>query len=69
MSEFQRRVRGGQSVLLDHVCKTMTELNLERCKCIPVNMPGADWRALQELVREDPSRELFKARPYRLKEA
>jgi hypothetical protein len=26
-------------------------------------MPGADWRALQEIVREDPSRELFKARP------
>ena len=37
----------------------MNALNLERCRCIPKNVPGADWRVLQELVAEDPSRELF----------
>ena len=37
----------------------MNALNLERCRCIPKNVPGADWRVLQELVAEDPSKELF----------
>ncbi len=49
-------------VLRDHVSKEMNELNLERCRCIPKNTPGADWRVLQEIVRDDPSRELYKVR-------
>jgi len=62
-SEFQRRTRGEQAVLLDHVCKTMNPLNLQRCKCIPVNTPGADWRVLLEITKQDPSREKFQVRP------
>ena len=49
-------------MLLDHVCKTMNPLNLQRCKCIPVNTPGADWRVLLEITRQDPSREKFQVR-------
>ena len=61
-SEFQRMTRGEQAVLLDHVCKTMNPLNLQRCKCIPVNTPGADWRVLLEITKQDPSREKFQVR-------
>ena len=62
MSAFQKRVRGGATVLTDHICKEMNELNLERCACIPKNVPGADWRVLLEIVAADPSRETYKAR-------
>lgn len=44
VSAFQRMIRGRASVLRDHICKEMNELNLERCRCIPKNTPGADWR-------------------------
>lgn len=47
-------------MLLDHISKNMNELNLERCRCIPVNTPGADWRVLQQIVADDPSRLLYK---------
>ena len=40
----------------------MNLLNLERCRCIPKDLPGADWRVLLELVAKDPSRELFQVR-------
>ena len=60
-SEFQRRIRGEQAVLLDHISKNMNELNLERCRCIPINTPGADWRVLQQIVADDPSRLHYKA--------
>ena len=40
----------------------MNALNLERCRCIPKNCPGADWRVLLELVAQDPTRELYQAR-------
>jgi DNA (cytosine-5)-methyltransferase 1 len=42
----------------------MNELNLERCRCIPKEVPGVDWRVLQDIVAADPSRELFKATPF-----
>ncbi len=32
-------------------------------RCIPKNQPGADWRVLQEIVRDHPERELFKGQP------
>lgn len=60
-SDFQRGMRNGAEVLIDHVAKEMNELNLERCRCIPTNTPGADWRCLEALVAADPSREKFKA--------
>lgn len=60
-------MRDGAAALLDHVAKEMNELNLERCKCIPTNTPGADWRCLEAIVRDDPSREKFKARASALK--
>ncbi len=60
-------MRDGAAALLDHVAKEMNELNLERCKCIPTNTPGADWRCLEAIVRDDPSREKFKARALALK--
>ena len=63
LSAFQRTIRGDCTVLTDHVSKTMNELNLERCRCIPKNCPGADWRVLEEVVKNDPSRELFKGQP------
>ena len=60
VSAFQKRIRNGATVLTDHICKEMNELNLERCSCIPRNVPGADWRVLLEIVAADPSRETFK---------
>lgn len=56
---FQRGIRGETSVLRDHICKKLNELNMERCRCIPKNVPGADWRTLQEIVKADPAREQF----------
>lgn len=32
-------------------------------RCIPKNVPGADWRVLEEIVRKDPSREKFNGQP------
>lgn len=60
VSAFQKRIRNGATVLTDHICKEMNELNLERCSCIPKNVPGADWRVLLEIVAADPSRETYK---------
>nr|ABD64771.1 Met1 [Volvox carteri f. nagariensis] len=60
-SAFQRAIRGSAgSELRDHMVKQMNELNLERCRCIPRGVPGADWRVLLKIVAEDPSREFFK---------
>ncbi|CAD7705413.1 unnamed protein product [Ostreobium quekettii] len=61
-SAFQKEIRNGSSCIFDHICKEMNELNLERCRCIPKNTPGADWSSLQELVRKDPSRAKFKGK-------
>lgn len=63
VSAFQKKIRGQCTVLQDHICKQMNELNLERCRCIPKEVPGADWRCLEQLVAQDPSRELYKVRP------
>ena len=60
VSAFQEAIRGGAAVLRDHICKEMNELNLERCRCIPKSMPGADWRVLQEIVEAHPERTLYK---------
>ena len=60
VSAFQKRIRANASVLKDHICKEMNELNLERCRCIPKGVPGADWRVLQEIVAADPAREKYK---------
>lgn len=62
MSAFQKKIRGDCTVLRDHICKQMNELNLERCRCIPKNTPGADWRCLEEIVAADPSRVNYKVR-------
>ena len=68
VSAFQKRIRANAAVLKDHICKEMNELNLERCRCIPKGIPGADWRVLQEIVAADPSREKYKVlhRPFAL---
>lgn len=60
MSAFQKKIRGNNTVLRDHICKQMNELNLERCRCIPKEVPGADWRCLEQLVAQDPAREQYK---------
>ena len=60
VSAFQKKIRGDETVLRDHICKQMNELNLERCRCIPKEVPGADWRCLEQLVARDPARELYK---------
>jgi DNA (cytosine-5)-methyltransferase 1 len=62
-SAFQRAIRGDCTLLTEHMCKHMNDLNLERCKCIPKEKPGADWRVLEEIVRADPSREKFQGQP------
>ena len=31
---FQKATRGDCTVMHDHICKEMNELNLERCRCI-----------------------------------
>ncbi len=63
VSAFQKKIRGECTVLRDHVCKQMNELNLERCRCIPKEVPGADWRCLEQLVAQDPAREMYKVAP------
>ncbi|DBB09374.1 TPA: hypothetical protein ACH3X3_007949 [Trebouxia sp. C0006] len=60
VSAFQKKIRGECTVLRDHICKQMNELNLERCRCIPKEVPGADWRCLEHLVAQDPAREMYK---------
>lgn len=60
ISAYQRFIRGRATTLHDHICKEMNELNLERCRCIPKGQPGADWRVLQEIIKENPERELYK---------
>ncbi|KAK9918243.1 hypothetical protein WJX75_002529 [Coccomyxa subellipsoidea] len=63
VSAFQKAIRGDCTVLHDHICKEMNELNLERCRCIPKNTPGADWRVLQEIVAANPDRTNYKGQP------
>lgn len=64
-SAFQKAVRGEAGTpLYDHISKNMNELNLERCRCIPKGVPGADWRVLEEIVKNDPSREKFNVGPF-----
>ena len=63
VSAFQRKIRNGATKLRDHICKEMNPLNLERCRCIPKDTPGADWRVLLEIVKSDPSREKFNGQP------
>jgi DNA (cytosine-5)-methyltransferase 1 len=60
---FQISIRGSCDTLYDHVSKYMNDLNMERCKCIPKNCPGADWRVLEEIVNKDPSKKLFRGQP------
>ena len=59
VSSFQKYIRNGADRLRHHVSKQMNDLNLERCRSIPKNCPGADWRCLEEIVRNDPTREKF----------
>ncbi|CAG9466599.1 unnamed protein product [Pedinophyceae sp. YPF-701] len=47
VSDFQAAIRGECPRLYDHVSKQMNDLNYTRCRLIPKNMPGADWRALE----------------------
>ncbi|CAD5327804.1 unnamed protein product [Arabidopsis thaliana] len=47
VSWFQKEMRGSMTVLTDHICKKMNELNLIRCKKIP-KTPGADWQDLPD---------------------
>jgi DNA (cytosine-5)-methyltransferase 1 len=64
VSAYQKFIQGSaEGKITDHICKEMNELNLERCKCIPKNQPGADWRVLQEIVAADPTREKFNGQP------
>ena len=60
-SAFRRGIRGGARVLRDHMCKQMNPLNLERCCCMPKNVPGSDL-VLQEIVAADPSHEKYQVR-------
>ena len=62
-SAFQKAIRGNCEVLYDHECKYMNEINLQRCRCIPVGVPGADWRTLEEVVAKDPSKKIFQGQP------
>ncbi|CAE6197703.1 unnamed protein product [Arabidopsis arenosa] len=47
VSWFQKEIRGNVTVLTDHICKKMNELNLIRCKKVP-KRPGAYWRDLPD---------------------
>eukprot|EP01025_Chloroclados_australasicus_P039559 TRINITY_DN4101_c0_g1_i11.p2 TRINITY_DN4101_c0_g1~~TRINITY_DN4101_c0_g1_i11.p2 ORF type:complete len:340 (-),score=30.56 TRINITY_DN4101_c0_g1_i11:499-1518(-) len=62
VSEYQKCIRGSCDVLKDHICKTLDELNYERCKHIPHD-PRSDWRVLLEVVKNDPTKEKFKGKP------
>lgn len=47
ISWFQKIIRENMLVLTDHISKEMNEINLIRCKRIPIR-PGADWRDLPD---------------------
>ena len=55
-SWFQREIRGdvGKEGLTEHYSKILNPLNYARCTIVPKNTPGADWRALEEHVAEEP---------------
>jgi hypothetical protein len=59
VSGFQKAIRGGETFLKDHICKTMNALNMRRCALVPRNTPGADWRAIVLHVREHPEDETY----------
>lgn len=62
VSGFQKAIRGSETVLQDHICKTMNALNMRRCELVPKNTPGADWRAIVLHVRSNPDDETFNVR-------
>ena len=39
-SAYQRAVRGTATVLRDHICKEMNDLNLERCRSVVIAEPA-----------------------------
>jgi hypothetical protein len=63
VSAFQKGIRGNETVLKDHICKTMNDLNMRRCSLVPKNKAGADWRAIVLHVREHPEAETFNVCP------
>merc|ERR1712241_160673 len=48
-SHFQKKIRGDQQVLRDHICKDMSALVEARMDRIPV-APGSDWRDLPNSI-------------------
>merc|ERR1712241_1463006 len=48
-SHFQKKIRGDQQVLRDHICKDMSALVEARMERIPV-APGSDWRDLPNSI-------------------
>jgi DNA (cytosine-5)-methyltransferase 1 len=60
-SWFQREIRGdvGEEGLTEHYSKILNPLNYARCLLVPKNTPGADWRALEEHVAEEPGHKWF----------
>lgn len=65
VSAFQKAVRGTETTVKDHICKTMNALNLRRCELVPKNTPGADWRAIQLYcdAQKDEEDRKFNVRP------
>lgn len=37
VSAYQAKMRGGATHLLDHICKDMDPVNLQRCRCVCSN--------------------------------
>ena len=62
VSEFQRQIRGEETELKDHICKTMNDLNMRRCELVPRETPGADWRSLVLHVNKNPEDAVFNVR-------
>jgi len=67
VNDFQREIRkradGSECTeLVDHICKTMNELNAKRCSVIPPGVPGADWRHLRLMVNNGLEEKTFKGK-------
>ncbi|XP_051164166.1 DNA (cytosine-5)-methyltransferase PliMCI-like [Leptopilina boulardi] len=49
-TDYQRKLRGNQTILKDHICKLMAPLVQARIELIPKN--GSDWRDLPNIIVE-----------------
>lgn len=63
-SAYQAALRANaHTALYDHQSDDMGRINLERCRYIPKDTPGADWHVLYDVVKADPSKAFINGEP------